>query len=344
MLESEVTVTVTREDEHQRLLARYPVAVGMQRSVAVELGWCTIGAGKYRGQPAIEVRLDGYRVGELTYAMSRRYTPALTHVTSRGGRPGCEAVIQPGTKGLEIALRLPRHTAGVVALPGGHAPPGPVVRPRPTVSGPWSGSTGPQRPTGPQQPIGPQRPSWPHPIGGPPAPLTGPPVRPVPAAQQQARPPQRVASHRPWWIAAAVVAVLFVAAVAANDDEPSTTNTAADSVTTTTVAPATTTTTVAPTTTIEAPVVATPAPEPAPVAQPPAPKAAPKPVPPPPPPAPAKPEPQCDPNYSGCVPVASDVDCKGGSGNGPAYVAGPIRVTGTDIYGLDNDKDGIACE
>ncbi|WP_431606782.1 hypothetical protein [Mycolicibacterium neoaurum] len=27
----------------------------------------------------------------------------------------------------------------------------------------------------------------------------------------------------------------------------------------------------------------------------------------------------CDPNYSGaCVPIASDVDCAGGSGNGPA--------------------------
>lgn len=33
----------------------------------------------------------------------------------------------------------------------------------------------------------------------------------------------------------------------------------------------------------------------------------------------------CDPNYSGaCVPIASDVDCEGGSGNGPAYVKGPV--------------------
>lgn len=52
----------------------------------------------------------------------------------------------------------------------------------------------------------------------------------------------------------------------------------------------------------------------------------------------------CDPNYSGCVPIASDVDCAGGSGNGPAYVAGPIRVIGSDIYGLDRDGNGIACE
>jgi len=54
--------------------------------------------------------------------------------------------------------------------------------------------------------------------------------------------------------------------------------------------------------------------------------------------------PECDPNYSGCVPIASDVDCAGGPGNGPAYVKGPIRVIGTDIYKLDGDGDGIACE
>jgi len=54
---------------------------------------------------------------------------------------------------------------------------------------------------------------------------------------------------------------------------------------------------------------------------------------------------QCDPNYSGaCVPIASDVDCAGGSGNGPAYVQGPVQVVGNDIYGLDRDGDGIGCE
>lgn len=53
----------------------------------------------------------------------------------------------------------------------------------------------------------------------------------------------------------------------------------------------------------------------------------------------------CDPNYSGCVPIASDVDCAGGSGNGPAYVQGPVRVIGIDIYELDGkDNDGLGCE
>ena len=54
---------------------------------------------------------------------------------------------------------------------------------------------------------------------------------------------------------------------------------------------------------------------------------------------------QCDPNYTGaCVPIASDVDCAGGSGDGPAYVQGPVRVVGTDIYGLDRDGDGTGCD
>jgi len=71
-------------------------------------------------------------------------------------------------------------------------------------------------------------------------------------------------------------------------------------------------------------------------------------VPPPPAPEPA-PEPEsgggCDSNYSGpCVPIASDVDCAGGSGNGPAYVAGPVFVVGSDIYDLDRDGDGVACD
>lgn len=61
-------------------------------------------------------------------------------------------------------------------------------------------------------------------------------------------------------------------------------------------------------------------------------------------PAPAAPS-GCDPNYAGaCVPIASDVDCSGGSGNGPAYVGGPVSVVGSDVYGLDRDGDGLGCE
>jgi hypothetical protein len=57
-----------------------------------------------------------------------------------------------------------------------------------------------------------------------------------------------------------------------------------------------------------------------------------------------KPASNCDPNYSGCVPIASDVDCAGGSGNGPAYVSGVVRVIGEDVYDLDRDNDGLGCD
>lgn len=52
----------------------------------------------------------------------------------------------------------------------------------------------------------------------------------------------------------------------------------------------------------------------------------------------------CDRNYSPCVPIDRDVDCAGGSGNGPSYVRGPVRVTGRDVYDLDRDGDRIGCD
>jgi hypothetical protein len=55
---------------------------------------------------------------------------------------------------------------------------------------------------------------------------------------------------------------------------------------------------------------------------------------------------QCHSSYRGeCLPPdASDVDCGGGSGNGPYYTHGPVRVVGPDVYDLDRNGDGIGCE
>jgi hypothetical protein len=52
----------------------------------------------------------------------------------------------------------------------------------------------------------------------------------------------------------------------------------------------------------------------------------------------------CHPSYSGCVPIASDVDCAGGEGNGPAYVDGPVYILGSDPYGLDGNGDDVGCQ
>jgi hypothetical protein len=54
---------------------------------------------------------------------------------------------------------------------------------------------------------------------------------------------------------------------------------------------------------------------------------------------------RCHPSYIGdCLPLnGPDVDCRGGSGNGPLYT-GRIQVVGPDPYDLDRDGDGIGCE
>lgn len=279
MLEPDVTVTVTGEERHQRQLARYRPQAHERRRVVVELGWCTVQSGKYRGQRAVEVRLDGGRVGQLTYLMSQRYGPAVHRVTAANRRPGCEALMFHGKRGVELELRLPREQASAVPSPG-----------------------------------------------------STPAIVQAEAAPEPA--PAKHASRRPLVIAAAVVGIaLFAANIDRDDDAPPTNDIPAVATTTTDAAETT-----KPTRKAEEPAVKTTKKRPA-TKRPkitttvqPAPE---------PPPAPAN---DCDPNYSGCVPIASDVDCAGGSGNGPAYVSGPITVTGNDIYDLDRDGDGEACE
>jgi fibronectin type III domain protein len=61
----------------------------------------------------------------------------------------------------------------------------------------------------------------------------------------------------------------------------------------------------------------------------------------------AKPKPSnCDPSYPGvCLKDGTgDWDCKSGSGNGPNFVQGPVRVLPPDPFGLDGDGDGVGCE
>lgn len=54
----------------------------------------------------------------------------------------------------------------------------------------------------------------------------------------------------------------------------------------------------------------------------------------------------CDPSYPDtCLQDGiGDYDCAGGSGNGPNYVDGPIRVLPPDPFGLDGNGNGLGCE
>jgi hypothetical protein len=147
------------------------------------------------------------------------------------------------------------------------------------------------------------------------------------------------------WIAAPLAAGLLVIGCA--EEDPTTDlagpDTTVERTTTTTERPTTTTTRRRPTTTTAPPTTAPPTTAP-PTTAPPPPPPPPTTAPPPPPPPPPPPASDCNPNYSGCVPNDSDVDCAGGSGNGPSYVSGPVQVIGSDPYDLDRDGDGLACE
>jgi hypothetical protein len=56
----------------------------------------------------------------------------------------------------------------------------------------------------------------------------------------------------------------------------------------------------------------------------------------------------CTPGYTPCLAnKASDVDCWGGSGNGPRYTKPHVTYhvkRGFDRYRLDADHDGLGCE
>jgi outer membrane biosynthesis protein TonB len=160
-------------------------------------------------------------------------------------------------------------------------------------------------------------------------------------------------------VAVAAAGVLFLAACAPVDASdagltaPAPRITATPTTTPTTAAPTSTAPTTVRTTaapTSAAPSAGSVAPLPKPKPRP-APKPAPKPKPAPAPnpspaPTPAPAPSTCDPSYAGqCLKDGiGDYDCSSGSGNGPNYVYGTVRVVGSDPFGLDRDNDGLGCE
>ncbi|WP_051772294.1 hypothetical protein [Saccharothrix sp. NRRL B-16314] len=308
MLEAGVPVVVTGEEHQQAWLARYPT-VPAERRVAVSLAWCVIGAGKHRGQYAIEVRLDGQRVGELTYLMSRRYADVVGQVIDGGGTPGCEAAIRRGDRGLEVVLYLPRNPfnpSNVVAPP------------------PQNASAPPEKAKSRRKVV--------NAVGAVVALfvviglLSDPKSTEVPSGALTTS-------------AASATEAMTTAAPTTT----TTSTTTATTTTTTTTTPTTTTTTSTTTTAAPAP---NPQPQPNPQPNPqPQPQPNPATQAPQPPPAPVPaPNDGCHPSYVPCVPIVSDVDCEGGRGDGPEYVLGPITVIGPDDYRLDGNNDGVGCE
>jgi hypothetical protein len=107
LLEPERHVTVTREENHQQTLARHHSTTRSLTRVAAELVSSSVSRGKHKNTYAVEVRLDGERVGELTAAMSTRYKHLVVAAEENGDHPTCEALITHGERGFQIDLRLP---------------------------------------------------------------------------------------------------------------------------------------------------------------------------------------------------------------------------------------------
>jgi hypothetical protein len=168
----------------------------------------------------------------------------------------------------------------------------------------------------------------------------------VPPSQWDMPPPPQPPPNRPWWkrkrflVPAGIVLLLW--GLASLGDEPDPGTPTAASAPSTTVAITTTTalptTTAAPTTTTRPTTTKRPTPTTkrklvaAPTTQRPTPT--------------TRPASNCHPSYQGeCLKVGTgDYDCAGGSGNGPNYVQGTVRVVGPDEFDLDRDGDGWGCE
>ncbi|MGE0296334.1 hypothetical protein [Pseudonocardia sp.] len=342
LLPADRSVTLTGEQHHQHALAAY---APFPREVVVELGWCRIASGKYAGRRGVEARLGGRRIGELTFRMSERYAPVISDALARGARPGCVAVLRVEERGIQAELRLPAADATA-----GRA----VPRPRGPVDA--AGVPAPRTPGGVPTGTGAPRPA------------------PPPFQAPSQAPPPRKRRALPVLVAASVVGLFTLIGIGSRYGDPAVATRTGTAERTSAAAapnapasppvgtaPAPLAPASAPSTTGPTPIPASTRAEPsrgasrtsaapsirrssaptntaptntAPTSS----KATPKPT--------KAAGSGCHPNYAGaCVPIASDVDCEGGSGNGPAYVRGPVRIVGEDVYGLDGGgKPGIGCE
>jgi hypothetical protein len=337
LLAAERTVTVTREEHHQDVLAT------RAGPVVVELRPCTITAGKHAGEDGLEVLLDGRRVGELTRLMAQRYQQMVDEVRARGYRAGCEAVLRDDARGVQVELRLPSATG----RPATELPTDPFMIParsgasrwpgRPTTAGSHAVPRQRRRSPGSTQVL----PDKPVPYGVP-APPTA----------------SRRRSRRLFGVTGAVVGVLVLASALGNDsrDEvPAGNSSALPPAAAAPAVPAAVAPTFETTSAVPVAVPAEPAARSTVQARPPAPatskpstakpttsktavpdaraarKSAPKPEA-----VAVEPASNCHPSYSPCLPDGPDLDC--------GDINGQVTVKGPDEYRLDADDDGTGCD
>jgi hypothetical protein len=119
LLDAQTRVVLTGTPYHQDSLVWYtPPDDGPPSQVVAELVPALLWSGDQAGWWGIEVRIDGYRVGELTHPEAGWYWPTVDRMLAAGRRPGAEAHVVIGETGLlEVELYLP-----VAGAPAAEAP------------------------------------------------------------------------------------------------------------------------------------------------------------------------------------------------------------------------------
>lgn len=68
----------------------------------------TIEAGRHAGEPGVEVRLEGRRIGEFSAAVSARYRPVVDEAALANKTPLARARLRDDDRGTELDVLLPR--------------------------------------------------------------------------------------------------------------------------------------------------------------------------------------------------------------------------------------------
>lgn len=95
---------VTGEAKHQPALQPWAPTGDRSSHVWATLHTASVPAGKHAGDPTIEVRINGQRVGALSGPQGQRYA----NVLASGRMVACEASVHRGGSGLEVRLYLPK--------------------------------------------------------------------------------------------------------------------------------------------------------------------------------------------------------------------------------------------
>ncbi len=110
MFKAEWACVVTGEEAHQEILSSYATRHRNHTDALFTLDYCIIQRGKYRGAKAIEVRLEGTRIGELTKAMTDRYSDLLDAAHHRGLVASCHGeLVYDQKRGWQVTLSMPRN-------------------------------------------------------------------------------------------------------------------------------------------------------------------------------------------------------------------------------------------